>query len=41
MELWGRAMSDSGLETADISAGLADVFSVGLPTLFFGIACAP
>lgn len=29
MEQWGRLLSDSGLETADISAGLAHVFAVG------------
>jgi predicted metalloprotease len=29
MQQWGRLLSDSGLETADISAGLADVFAVG------------
>jgi hypothetical protein len=37
MEQWGRALSDSGLETADISAGLADVFSVG--SARFGTQC--
>jgi Metallopeptidase family M24 len=33
MQQWGRLLSDSGLETADISAGLADVFSVNLDRL--------
>ena len=30
MQQWGRLLSDSGVETADISAGLADVFAVGV-----------
>lgn len=34
MERWTAALSDSGLETADISAGLAAVFSVSIWSLF-------
>lgn len=33
MQQWGRLLSDSGLETADISAGLADVFAVRIHRL--------